>query len=111
MKILMRGRQQGKTHELIEWVLEGVKTDSYPNWSRVLLVHNLQEADRLRGFHGQPLDYRQVFTYDEWSGGRIGKIPVLIAVDNAEFYLQRMLGGYHYVDRISINGDPDVDVV
>jgi hypothetical protein len=37
MKILVRDRRQGKTTELIKWMLEGNQQLAYPAWSRVIV--------------------------------------------------------------------------
>ena len=90
MKVFARGRQAGKTHTLVEWVREGVETDSYPGWSRVLLTHSLDEAQRLRTRYD--LDYRQVFAATEWKAARLGRRPVEVALDNADLVLMAYLG-------------------
>lgn len=90
MRVIARGRQAGKTHALIQWVKEGVETDSYPGWSRVLLTHSLEDAQRLRT-QGD-LDYRQVFSVSEWRTARIGRKPVEVAADNADLLLSIYLG-------------------
>ena len=89
MKVLVMGRGAGKTHTLIEWVKQGVETKSYPGWSRVILTHSLDEAERLRRGHG--LDYRQVFEVGEWVRARLGRKPVEVAVDNADLVLSALL--------------------
>ena len=38
MKILVRDRRQGKTTELIKWLLQGREQDVYPYWSRVIVA-------------------------------------------------------------------------
>lgn len=91
MDIIARGRQAGKTYEAVQWVLEGEQTDSYPGWTRVILAHNIHEADRIREDY-PALDYRQVFGIEEMRNARFGPKPVEIAVDNADMVLQRLLG-------------------
>jgi len=90
MEVFARGRQAGKTYTLVEWVKEGVETDSYPGWSRVLLTHSLDEAQRLRTRY--ELDYRQVFFVGEWQRARLGRKPVQVALDNADLVLMNVLG-------------------
>lgn len=108
MRIVYRARRAGKTTELIAWVLAGEKTRSYPFWSRVLLVHQLQEAQHLR-VRGNKygLDYNQVFSMLEWSNARLGILPVELAIDNADFILQSLIGGPNRVVSISINDESD----
>ena len=90
MKIIVRGRQAGKTYDLIQWVKEGEETDSYPGWSRILLCHSLDEAQRIRTQYD--VDYRQVFSVSEWQNARMGRKSIEIAVDNADLVLMGFLG-------------------
>jgi hypothetical protein len=90
VNIIVRPRQAGKTYEAVQWVLEGEQTDSYPGWSRVLLCHTLQEADRIRKDF-PALDYRQVFSWREWRERHPGLKPVEVAVDNADLILGQVL--------------------
>lgn len=90
MKVIVNGRQSGKTFRLIQWVKEGFETTSYPGWTRVLLTHSLDEAQRLRAQYD--LEYRQVFSVSEWQTARLGREPVEIAVDNADLVLTAYLG-------------------
>jgi len=92
VKVIVNGRQSGKTYALVEWIKEGEETDSYPGWSRVLLCHSLEEAQRIRKLYD--LDYRQVFGVSEWKTARIGRKPVDIAVDNVDLILASYLGQY-----------------
>lgn len=90
MRVIVNGRQAGKTYALVQWVKEGEETDSYPGWSRVILTHNLEEAARLRAQYD--LDYRQVFSVVEWQHARLGRKPVEVALDNADITLAHLLG-------------------
>lgn len=90
MKVVVNGRQSGKTFQVVQWLKEGVETDSYPGWSRVLLCHSIEEADRLRKDYD--LDYRQVFSVREWQGAHLGRKPVEVALDNADLVLAHLLG-------------------
>lgn len=40
MQVIVRDRQQGKTTDLVAWLLQGERRTNYPNWSRVILVHS-----------------------------------------------------------------------
>ncbi len=94
-RVLVRPRRAGKTHEAIQWVLEGHRIDTYPGWSRVLIVPDMRQADELRAA-GNPhgLDYRQVYFAQEWRDARVpNRHEIQTAVDNAETMLQGMLGG------------------
>jgi len=90
MNIIVRPRQAGKTHEIVQWVLAGEKTDSYPGWTRVLLAISIAEAGRIRDAYPD-LDYRQVFSWYEWQGARLGPKPVEVAIDNVDLVLQHIL--------------------
>lgn len=102
MRVIVNGRQAGKTYSLVQWVKDGEETDSYPGWSRVILSHTLAEADRLRRLY--ELDYRQVFSVEEWRSARLGPKRVDIAVDNADLvlatYLQQMPSALSITGRV-----------
>jgi len=38
IQVLVRDRREGKTTELIKWLLEGHMQDGYPQWSRVIVT-------------------------------------------------------------------------
>lgn len=38
MQVIVRDRRQGKTTELIKWLLEGKEQDVYPHWNRVIVA-------------------------------------------------------------------------
>lgn len=103
MYVIVNGRQAGKTYALVQWVKDGERTDSYPGWSRVILTHTIADADRLRKDYD--LDYRQVFGVEEWRKARIGRLPVAVAVDNADLVLASYLG--QMPSTVSITGRVD----
>ena len=82
-------RQQGKTHDLITWVMGGSKVDYCPGWDRIILVSSRLEADRLRD--DVLLDRNQIFTLDEWKEASGIRGPVQIGIDNVEYFLNRLL--------------------
>lgn len=90
LAIVARPRQGGKTTEVVEWIQQGARTDSYPGWSRVLLTHTVHDADRVRRDFG--LDYHQVFSIEEWRTARLGRLPVEVAMDNADIVLANLIG-------------------
>ena len=100
MHIIVRPRQAGKTHAIVQWILAGEKTNSYPGWSRVLLCHDLASADYVRKQFPE-LDYRQVFSWREWRERRPGPKPVEVAVDNADLILAQAIGQYAVLGTIS----------
>jgi hypothetical protein len=103
MRVIARGRQAGKTYDLVQWVKEGEQTDSYPGWSRVLLCHSLDEAQRIRELYD--LDYRQVFGVNEWRGARLGPKTVEVAIDNVDLILLSLIG--QHPTQISMTGSTD----
>lgn len=52
MMLLHAGRCTGKTTQALAWLSHGERVRGYPGWSRVLLVHDLAEIERLRGEWG-----------------------------------------------------------
>lgn len=94
MRVIARGRQAGKTYDLVQWVKQGEQTDSYPGWTRIILCHSLQEAQRIRKTAIYNLDYRQVFAISEWHSylQRTTVGTVEIAVDNADLVLASFIG-------------------
>jgi hypothetical protein len=107
-------RQQGKTAALIEWVKGGNKVGYYPGWDRIILVSSRQEADLLRG--GDPetnkygLEYHQVYYYEEWKNSYKHGVqgPVVLGIDNVEFFLNRMLFNTAYSRIAMITGTGEV---
>jgi hypothetical protein len=54
---LLTGRRQGKTTELVDWLVKGKKIDKMPGWSRVLLVADEARVQwTLRNFRKQDLE-------------------------------------------------------
>ena len=54
MKVIVRDRRQGKTTDLIKWMLEGHIQRAYPQWNRVIVathrsavVHTSRMIDRV----------------------------------------------------------------
>jgi hypothetical protein len=81
----------------------GKKQDmSYPFWSRIVLVPDINQAQIFRKQHD--LDYHQVFTFGEWMNARRGHLPVEIAIDNADMVLSQML--HCKVHLISVTEEP-----
>lgn len=89
MEVIVNGRQAGKTYRLVEWVKQGEQIDSYPGWSRVIVVQSVGEALLLRRDYG--LNVRQVLSLKEWGENRAGNSQVEIALDNADLVLGEIL--------------------
>lgn len=96
MKFMVAGRQEGKTCELVRWVLEGHETSSYPFWTRVILTCSVSRAMHIR--HDYPeLDYRQVFTMNEWRHAHLGPMTVEVGIDDVNDYLASEFGNVTFV--------------
>lgn len=95
--VIVGGRRQGKTTQLLEWLREAKATNSYPYWDRVLLVHSTRRAQDLRidlrreaeakGVANSGLYYNLVYSFEEWKKACLGTGPVDIAVDDLDFLL------------------------
>jgi hypothetical protein len=54
MHVIVRDRREGKTTELIKWLLEGKAQEGYPGWSRVIVEPTkgmVVHADRMLKRH------------------------------------------------------------
>lgn len=103
MEIIIGGRGYGKTTKCFEWLAEAKRTNSYPFWDRVLLVLDLDRAQRLRvelrqqaesrGEEDASLYYNQVYCVQEWEGAHLGRgaAPVKVMMDDAQSIIERML--------------------
>jgi hypothetical protein len=106
LKFFVAPRKTGKTTKMIDWVLEGVNTDSYPYNSRVIICTTLQEGNLLRDTILRRLGkeefdrryaYNMVFHVSDWIGARKGRDGVEIAIDNADMMLRGMVEGTNSV--------------
>lgn len=112
--VVVAGRRMGKTTQLLEWLKEAKRTDSYPFWDRVLLVHDVRKAQDLRirlrteaeqkGVADSGVYYNLVYSYEEWKRARLGRSPVDIAVDDIDFLLGSYFG--QTPNLVSIHGRP-----
>jgi hypothetical protein len=91
VKVIMGGRQAGKTTALVEKVRGGVQRPD-GSWSRVIVTHSEREAEWLRREHD--LDKRQVLSSDEWGRNRFGgrDHPDDLLVDNLDHWLLDVFG-------------------
>jgi hypothetical protein len=102
MKIIVQPRRAGKTYKLVEWVRQGKKSSDYPYWSRIMLVSNMMEAERIRNSYD--LDCHQVFTFDGWQHRYfLPTTEVEVAIDNAELIFTRMFNSD--IRMISMTGE------
>jgi hypothetical protein len=112
VELIVGGRRAGKTEASLKWVEQAVPTSSYPYWSRVLLTVSLNEADRLRGVlkaraRGRGwnstmvgLCYNMVYSVYEWRKTTTGIEPVELLLDNADMYLQEVIGQYRHTLKV-----------
>ena len=56
MKVLMTGRQEGKTTQLMAWVKGGVNVAGYPGWSRVAIVPNKERHDYVKHIYWNQIE-------------------------------------------------------
>lgn len=96
MKIILGGRQSGKTNRMLKWLMDAPEGEH-----RVLVSHSLAESHRLMRYarieRNLPLESWQFVgwhevTGDAWSGvltGRGGKI--VLGLDEASLILRSML--------------------
>jgi hypothetical protein len=112
---LLAGRREGKTTQLIEWLLQGESIEPWPGWSRVLIVTTAKLIDPIRdNFRAADQQLR-----DRGCVGGLGKVvlsvgsyplhrlrlsDVEVAVDNAEDLITQQLG--FRPDVVSMTGVP-----
>ena len=103
LQALIAERQEGKTTQLIEWLLGGQLIDMWPSWSRVLivpssqqmkyLVHQFDAADQELRDKGCPGGLQKVvLTVGSYALTRLRLADVEVAVDNAEELIEQQLG-------------------
>lgn len=103
MELVIRGRGEGKTARLMEWLSGGTDKEA-----RVMVSFNYYESGRLmrEGVKSGRFESWQFVTFDELlapgalSGLALsGRSPVL-AIDNADIILQRM--AHHRIEVMSL---------
>lgn len=103
--VLVLGHAEGKTTQLVQWLIGGEVVDGWPGWSRVLVVAN---GDRVRSihngvtFHQQNLELREagcegglgkvVITIAEWTRMIRQTRDVQWALDDAEELIRMQFG-------------------
>lgn len=103
MKVIAAGRKTGKTQQVVDWVLEGERVHGYPGWSRVLLVHNLEEVVRLRDQYS--IDSKQIFSLHEWQRAHNVHPDTEVAIDNLDMYLPNLIGRHGRPVLTTITGE------
>lgn len=111
-QILGGGRQSGKTTRLLNWVAAGEKIDRYPGWSRVLVVHSIDEVLRLRSIirmdPEHPLfedDPHRVYSLEEWRSAHNVAHDVEVAIDNLDLHVAHLIGHHGRVAKVSMSGE------
>lgn len=96
---IVGGRCTGKTTRLLEWVAAGEPRNGYPFWSRVLVVHSLQEVMRLRSIiradPERPLfedDPHRLYHLDDWRTAHLQERDVEVALDNLDLMIAHLVG-------------------
>lgn len=107
MQVLAADRRRGKTTQLLRWLSEGEPRDSWPSWSRVIIVPSKEEAEYVVQHHdaaptvGQLLRERSgpslakvilAYDRDRYAIQRVRLYEVEVAIDNAEEWLHQSFG-------------------
>lgn len=93
----------GKTTQLIDWLIDGDPIDSWPSWSRVLIVPDgEQRRNIVSRFQVANLTLRDkgctgglgkiVLTVGDYALTRLRLADVEVAVDNADHLVEQMIG-------------------
>lgn len=107
MKVMVTGRQGGKTSAMIQWMLNGYSINRYPYWSRVIVCPSITQAmhfaKRLREAT-EDFDENESWVWDlrkaVWCaddliavGKQYGLRDIEIGIDDAETFISRLLTG------------------
>lgn len=121
MKVLTTERGEGKSTELLHWLLRGDPRDHWPGWSRVIVVSTSREA-RLLAFHHQRSEYLHELMLAR-GGPELDKLILVygsdvrphlldrveVAVDNVDLLLAGLLFKTPAV--ITMTGEPVSEVL
>lgn len=110
--IIAGGRQSGKSHRLIEWLLAGEQVSGYPGWSRVVVVPDIQQEQHLKKVistrcgvdlpEWPDLDIgHRLYHLQDWQTAHGVNPETEVAFDNAEWMLPRVPGR---VTKVSMTG-------
>lgn len=87
MTLIEQASGQGKTHTLVQWVLDGRNNDEF----RALIVHDSREKDRLLKEYPD-LTYQNIETFDTVRNHtyRPAQRNIKYAFDNVDIFIQRL---------------------
>lgn len=105
MRVLAAGRQGGKTTQVVDWLKAGERTETYPGWTRVLLVSRMSEFNRLRArYWGEIEDFdHRVYHVRDWARGYRVDPATEVVIDNIEFVLPHLPGR---LAAFTVTGEP-----
>lgn len=95
MRFWITGRRTGKTTMALKWM----KVKKMQGLNPVLIVHSVQEADRLyestKNIRGEsPFETWQIIAHHQLRSGVLSsKRDIVFAVDNIDLVLPALLGG------------------
>lgn len=103
LRAILAERAEGKTTQLIDWLLGGEAIDKWPSWSRVLIVPHVRQmenvvdrftvADQELRDRGCPGGLQKiVLSAGGYALTRLRLADVEVAVDNAEDLIEQQLG-------------------
>jgi hypothetical protein len=99
VEVLLAQRREGRTTQLMDWLMKGHRITSYPGWSRILVCAHKRQVVELTLNAGRLAEnpWRKcIFTLDDLESAARGAIrpgTVEYAIDDAEQLLWRMLPG------------------
>ena len=93
-EVLVAERAHGKTTESILWLADAERIDTYPGWTRVLVVPTEAMAGHIRNeFRSRvPNIERRVFSFDEWATIRGVSQRVEVRIDELGMLLTKVFG-------------------
>lgn len=103
LSAVLADRQEGKTTQLVDWLVHGEPIDVWPSWSRVLIVPEARQLeDLVSRFRVADQTLRDkgcagglgkvVLTVGSYTLTRLRLADVEVAVDNADHLIEQALG-------------------
>lgn len=107
MRVIVKPRQAGKTHELVEWVKKGAGTTWSPYHERIIIVHD--QATKLWMIDKFKLRKTQVYSWAEWRNVHLGpRSQPEVMIDNVDILLQNMFGPLSRLKGFTLTGGENV---